>query len=405
LDSAISAGMSDIEIKSHKSVIALLSASNEMAIVASGASATTLILGQPLISRQIAVLREAGIAHFVIAIDNLPGVLLALADQLADLGVKVEFVRSAQELSEKLVDADFLFVQAECVMADRQLIDECLAVRSPYIATMDGREENRGFENIDLNTVWAGLALLPTAITQKMIDLPEDWSVSSSLLRQAVTQKIHRRSIPQNIAQSGALQIIQSDQDVKALEASLISNYDSGFDGWIESKLFTPVAKRLFPFVQRSISLQKLVNLMPGLVALSALVSASAGYKVIASSLSILVLLLISIRRISKISNPFLVPTDLIEMASFGLLATAAAAMVARTEVDDPRFGIVALVVAGLIAVSAKMPLGNAAAQLLRSPALFAVSLLLAGGIVGPVSTVLAFSVVQVVILLIGIRK
>jgi hypothetical protein len=87
------------------------------------------------------------------------------------------------------------------------------------------------------------------------------------------------------------------------------------------------------------------------------------------------------------------------------LLATAAAAMVARTEVDDPRFGIVALVVAGLIAVSAKMPLGNAAAQLLRSPALFAVSLLLAGGIVGPVSTVLAFSVVQVVILLIGIRK
>jgi hypothetical protein len=79
--------------------------------------------------------------------------------------------------------------------------------------------------------------------------------------------------------------------------------------------------------------------------------------------------------------------------------------MVARTEVDDPRFGIAALLVAGLIAVASKVPLSTIAAQLLRSPALFAASLLLAGGVIGPVWTVLTFALAQVGILLIGLRK
>jgi hypothetical protein len=387
------------------SIIALLCASNDTTNGVVGASAMANILGQPLISRQIALLRDLGINHFIIAIDNLPGALLALADQMADLGTKVDFVRSPQELAEKSKDTEFLFIQAEGIMADRQLIEECLAVRSPYVATMDGREENRVFENIDLNTVWAGLALLPTEMTSKIVDLPDDWSIASSLLRQAVTQKIHYRPIPQNIAQSGALQLVQSAGDADAVGASLIAKQKSGFDGWIESKIFAPIAKRLFPFLQRSPSVAKIIDFAPEATALSALVLAAADYHIVSASFGILTLFMLSLRDLYKVSSPFSAPSKLLGIGSFILLTFAAAAVTARSDLADPRFGFVALIVAGLVAVANAVPLSSLSAQLLRSPALFAVTLLVGGAVFGPVWTVLAFAIFQISALLVGLRK
>jgi hypothetical protein len=393
-----------IDISKHN-ITALLGASNDTSSGVVGTSAMSDILGQPLIARQIALLRDVGLDHFIIAIDNLPGALLVLADQMADLGAKVDFVRSPQELAEKSKGAELLFIQAEGVIADRQLIEECLSVHSPYIATMDGREENRVFENIDLNTVWAGLALLPTEMSHKIVDLPDDWSIASSLLRQAVTQKIHYRPIPQNIAQSGALKLVQSAQDADAVGASLIAKQKSGFDGWIETKMFAPFARRLFPYLQRSSLIGKIVDLAPGVFALSALVLAAADYKVISISIGIITLFILSLRDFSKVSSPFVTPSKLLEITSFILLAFAAAAVTAHSDMADPRFGIVALVASGLIAVANSVPLSNLAAQLLRSPALLAISLIFGSLVLGPIWTVLVFTSFQVIMLLIGSRR
>ncbi len=397
--------MLDINQNPKKSITALLSAYKVGVADAGDNPAHSLILGQPVIARQIAQLMDFGITHFIVAIDTMPGMLLALADQLAEKGRRIDFVRSPQELSDKLSGTDFIFVQDEGVVGDRQLINECLSVSSPYIATMDGREENKAFENIDLNTVWAGLALLPVELVQGIGALPQDWSISSTLLRQGITQNVHRRPIPQALLQTGALQLLQSDDDAAIYSKSLLSRYNSGQYGWVEHTLFAPLAKMILPRIMRSPSVGKLLDFGPALFALGSLVLAASSQNIAAIGIGMIALFILCMRDVSTVFNPLSQTQKWIAPTCYGLLALAAAAGIARGEFIDARFGMVALVAAGIIGVSSFIDLPNWAATLLRSPALFAMALLLGMMIFGPVWTVLVFAMAQIAILLIALRK
>jgi hypothetical protein len=397
--------MLDTSQNPKKSISALLSAYKIAAGDNGDNLSADLVLGQPIIARQIAQLMEFGITHFIVAIDNMPGMLLALADQLTEKGIRVDFVRSPQELSEKLSDTDFIFVQEEGVIGDNQLINECLSVSSPYIATLDGREENRAFENIDLNTVWAGLALLPVELVQGIGALPQDWSISSTLLRQGVTQNVHRRPIPQALLQTGALQLLQSNDDAGAFSKSLLSNYNAGQYGWIEQAIFAPISKMILPRIMRSPSISRLLDFGPASLALGSLVLAASSQNIFAIAIGLIALFMLTMRDIATIYNPLSQQQKWVAPLCYGLLALAAAAGIARIEFIDERFGVVAIVVAGIIAASNYIDLPNWASKLLRSPALFAMALLMGVMIFGPVWTVLVFAVVQIAILLFALRK
>jgi hypothetical protein len=396
--------MSDVA-KNSKTISALLSFSDAAADSDAENAQSPAILGQSVISRQIAQLSEFGIMHFLVAIDSLPGMLLSLSDQLAAKGVRVDFVRSPQEIAEKLEGADFIFVQAENVVADNQLITECLSVTAPYIATIDGREENRAFENIDLNTVWAGLALLPANFMLEIGELPKDWSVISSLLRAAVAKNFHRRPIPQALVQSGALQIIQSDADAVNFGKTLISKQKIGLDGWIEQTIFAPVAKMLLPPIMRVPSIGKVLDFAPAVLAFTSLVLAASSNSFLAITIGIISLFLLCLRDMAVIFNPLSRPSNWVPTICYAILAFAAAASISRSELIDERFGFLALISAGLIAISNHITLPSSLSKLLRSPALYALSLLVGAQILGPVWTVIGFAMAQIGIMLFSSRK
>ncbi len=397
--------MLNISQNPKKSITALLSAHKVGVADTRDNPPQNLILGQPVIARQIAQLMEFGITHFIVAIDTMPGMLLSLADQLTEKGAQIDFVRSPQELSDKLSGADFIFVQDEGVIGDYQLINECLSVNSPYIATMDGREENKAFENIDLNTVWAGLALLPVELVQGIGALPKDWSISSTLLRQGITQNVHRRPIPQALLQTGALRLLQSDDDAELYSKSLLSNYNAGQYGWVEQTIFAPLSKMMLPRIMQSAAVGKLLDFGPMSLALGSLILAASSQNVAAISIGMMALFMLCMRDVAAVFNPLSQSQKWVAPICYGLLAFAAATGVARTEFIDARFGMVALVAAGLIAVSSYIGLPNWASKLLRSPAIFAIALLLGVMIFGPVWTVLVFAMAQIAILLIALRK
>jgi hypothetical protein len=391
--------------KNSKTISALLSFSDAAADSDAENAQNPAILGQSVISRQIAQLSEFGITHFLVAIDSLPGMLLSLSDQLAAKGTRLDFVRSPQEIAEKLEGADFIFVQAENVVADHQLITECLTVTAPYIATIDGREENRAFENIDLNTAWAGLALLPADFMREIGELPKDWSVTSSLLRAAVAKNFHRRPIPQALVQSGALQIIQSDADAVNFGKTLISKQKTGLDGWIEQTIFAPVAKMLLPHIMRIPSIGKILDFAPAVLAFASLVLGASNNSFIAVTIGIISLFLLCLRDTAVVFNPLSRPSNWVPKLCYAILAFAAAASITRNELIDERFGFLALISAGLIAIANQISLPPQPSRLLRSPALYALSLLAGTQVLGPVWTVIGFAMAQIGIMLFSNRK
>jgi hypothetical protein len=99
--------------------------------------------GETILAHQIAALRHIGISSFLIEVDTVPGVLIALADKIRDKGCRVDFIRSAHDLQDKLGLDETLLVNEEGVFIAPELISSILAKSGSFIATVDGRD---GFE-------------------------------------------------------------------------------------------------------------------------------------------------------------------------------------------------------------------------------------------------------------------
>ena len=174
--------------------IALLSVADDNGsgqFAATGALRSDLA-GVSLIEYQIMMLARAGIPSFLIEVENIDGALIALADRCRLRKLTVDFVRTGADILRHIDTDDRIWVQSGQLYVQLGLIETLLKFSDNFIATIDGRDENRAFERIDINTRWAGVSVVGYDAIAMLRDLPEDWSIISSLLRQALLAKAAR---------------------------------------------------------------------------------------------------------------------------------------------------------------------------------------------------------------------
>ena len=201
--------------------------------------------GEPILAHQITALRRAGISKFLIEVDSVSGSLLAMADRLIQSGCEVNFVRSIQDILGKLGNSDMVIVQAESIYVAQDLLLELLSQNRAIIATVDGRDENKAFERMDLNTRWAGLVIAPITTVSRIGELPDGWSMTSSLLRQAMQDNVAQHALKQTEIQNGRLRRIVSAADAENLVVELMAERAGSEPGLIETQLFSPLAAKV----------------------------------------------------------------------------------------------------------------------------------------------------------------
>ena len=201
--------------------------------------------GEPILAHQITALRRAGISKFLIEVESVSGSLLAMADRLIQSGCEVNFVRSIQDVLGKLGNSDMVIVQAEGIYVAQDLLLELLRQNGAIIVTVDGRDENKAFERMDLNTRWAGMVIAPVTTVAGIGELPDGWSMTSSLLRQAMQDKVVQHSLKQTELQNGRLRRIVSAADAENLATELMAERAGSEPGLIETQLFTPLAAKV----------------------------------------------------------------------------------------------------------------------------------------------------------------
>jgi hypothetical protein len=234
--------------------IALLSVacdngSGQDAVPASGRSD---LAGVSLIEYQITTLARAGIHRFLIEVENIDGVLIALADRCASRKLTVDFVRTGGDILRYINADDRIWVQSGQLYVQLGLIETLLKSTDNFIATIDGRDENRAFERIDLNTRWAGVSVVGYETIAMLRDLPEDWSIISSLLRQALLAKVPFRSLSQQHVHNGTLTVLTGAQDFSELNRQILRRRVASRAGFIEAQFFGPILARLVPLIWQS---------------------------------------------------------------------------------------------------------------------------------------------------------
>ena len=368
---------------------------------ANGAGRSDLA-GVSLIEYQITTLARAGIHRFLIEVENIDGVLIALADRCASRKLTVDFVRTGGDILRYINADDRIWVQSGQLYVQLGLIETLLKSTDNFIATIDGRDENRAFERIDLNTRWAGVSVVGYEAIAMLRDLPEDWSIISSLLRQALLAKVPFRPLSQQHVHNGTLTVLTGAQDFSELNRQILRRRVASRAGFIEAQLFGPILARLVPLIWQSPTAVTATKFAAPVIALSAL-ALGLGNLVTAATVAAFLSIAANALRLAvtddadgsdHIQSLSIVTWALIILAMFG------SAYVATSYDDNGLFA--AFAVASLAYLTHKMALPGWAKQLLHSPAALALLAVIGAATVGITTILQWIMVLQLSVLMIA---
>ncbi len=345
------------------------------------------LAGMPFVEFQINQLAKHSIHHILVEIDSLPGALVAMADRVRQRGIVVDFIRSPSELRGRIEQGRLLFVLSDGVYTDEGLLSEIVGQVSPFIATLDGRDENSVFERIDLNSYWSGIAMLDAKSVEAIASLPDEWSISSSLLRRALQDSVVHRPLKQDLIVSNQLSKVKSAADSEHLTKRILLKKSVEVDGVIEKFIFAPLAARMANSILRTSSSTYPVEIVVGLFVLASLFCAIAGFPVLAALAAIVSVFGMQLRELLLQPANTAQAFDPAKVASSAILATSFVAAFWNWSGQPPTKLFVATIVIGLLVLALRVAKSGWSRLLLCSPtllalitALFAISKLLLFG-------------------------
>ncbi len=373
------------DLQSPKIAAALLSAvglsnfvATEYGIPESSIGAALLPLaGMPFVEFQINQLAKRGIRHVLVEIDSLPGALAAIADRARLRGIVVDFIRSPSELRGKIEPGRLLFILSDGVYTDEGLLSEIVGQVSPFIATLDGRDENSVFERIDLNSFWSGIAMLDANSVEAIASLPDEWSISSSLLRRALQDLVVHRPLKQDLIVSNQLSKVKTATNAERLTKQILLSKSADVDGVIEKFIFSPLSARLANSILRTSFSASPIDIIAGLSVLVTLAWAIAGFPVIAALAAIVSIFGLQLSALLRQPPPKPKALDLVKAASWTTLAASFVAVFWNWSGQLPIKLFVATIVIGLLVISLRVAKPGWSRLLLCSPTLLAIILAL----------------------------
>ena len=365
-------------------------------------TALATVGGKTLLEHQISALRQIGIKRFLIEVDNVPGALIALADNIRQTGCSVDFVRSAQDLQALAGGDDYVIVLAEGVFITPPLILSLITQPGLFIATVDGRDENEVFERMDLNTRWAGLAIIDGKTINSLGKLPDGWSMASSLLRQAMRDNVAQHLLKQHLVQSGDIRKIAVGDSSADLTRQILSTRMAREPGFIESRIFAPLSQMLASHVWKYRSGKVALEGIMLSLGSATMALAIAGWPLTAIGIAILVLFVRSVRLVTYETDLDHSVSKWVEPLNWALLAGA---VFAGSTIDgyrntDSMFAATMMVGLALLAKQLRLPKWGE--KTLQSPTLLAVLTLLLTMPLGFAAAAKWVSVAQLILLLVA---
>ena len=370
----------DNSLHDNDKIVALLCIGDVSPAEGEVALPLTPLFGRPMIHHMIKALQSAGITQFCVGVDTVPGALLAYRDEVAKEGLELRFVREPSAMATLLgTDTRALVLRADTIW-DEGLIDRALQHDRPLIATVEERSENQMFERIDLNSRWAGMAILDRRSLAALTQLPEGWDMASALLRQGLQDNVTLWPLKQREIQEGHVRRLENAGDLAAARSLLMALPTRG-PTTLESKLFSNGFIRIAPAIWSVPWGSRLAAFSFSGLSLIAALLAVTGFSLAAPVAAIGAILASLIRNIVRSAEYRSARSDWVGMVSWALLTAALIAVLKLTEPSFFEAGFLGLTLTGLSLVSAKR--NHDAKYRLLSPLVIVLALIfgtLAGG-------------------------
>jgi hypothetical protein len=201
--------------------------------------ATLPLGGRTLVERQVRLAAAAGADPVVLAVERVPGDLVAALDRLRAQGLDVIVARTAADAADAIAAEDRVLLVADGLLASSVHAERLLDLGGMALLTVpDARVDDR-FERIDAHSRWAGLALIDGSLLHRTADSLGDWDLQSTLLRRAV-QSGARQIAVRGEEVDDQITVAERADDLDGAEERLIRAAAARRKDWVSAYLLAP---------------------------------------------------------------------------------------------------------------------------------------------------------------------
>ena len=153
-----------------------------------GLRALLPLAGRTVVEYQVRCVAAAGAAPVVVVVERVPQMLHDAFERLRLDGIGVFPVSDVQEALARFEAGSLILMIADGVVPPSDLVSAIAAEPEPAIAIVPDDEPHEGFERIDAQSRWAGVALVDARLLGSTAAMLGDWDLQSTLLRRAVQE-------------------------------------------------------------------------------------------------------------------------------------------------------------------------------------------------------------------------
>jgi hypothetical protein len=262
--------------------LAVLIIAGENGNEASGELAAMLpVVGQTLLEYQVRLARECGGGHIVVLVEHLPAAMIAVFDRLRDDGIDFDVARDACDAADRIHPNEQVLLLTSGLVAGRALIENLVLKAQPTLVTLPDQPDHIMFERIDASERWTGLALLSGQTIRETAAMLGDWSIGSTLMRNALQSGAARWRLDK----SDGINVITTGAQAAAVSAKLVRDNKNSNQSLLVDLIAQPLAKLFVPLLLRWSVPIDLVAVMPLVLVGTALLLAMVGWFAISFAL------------------------------------------------------------------------------------------------------------------------
>ncbi len=254
-----------------------------LTLTAGQAARPDVVFGRSVLDHQIALLERSGVRRFLLTGDMSATDAARIVDRIKGRGDGASFHRSLLELDALLpAEARMIMLAGDAWLAP-DTIDLLLQYDKAVLVTAAA-----GWERIDRDHHWAGVAVFGRRAVSASADLPEGWDVASTLLRQ-LAQDGARRIDAGGPGEPPAPRRVDTPDAARLIERQAVTTRASSH--WIDRLLTRPLTGLLLKLVTARPPLRAAIGYIPLALTILAAIGGSLGAIAAAAAAALLALL------------------------------------------------------------------------------------------------------------------
>jgi hypothetical protein len=195
------------------------------------------LAGRTLLEYQVRCAAAASAAPIVVVVERVPQALQDAFERLRLDGIGVFPVSDVAEAVSRFEAGSMILLIGDAVAPPATLVMQIAEEAEPAVTTVPDDEEHAGFERIDAESRWAGVALVDAHLLGSTAAMLGDWDLQSTLLRRTIQEGALR--VPSE--PGGEPLLAQSAEQLEGFQRTLLAASRARRADWVSRFILPPV--------------------------------------------------------------------------------------------------------------------------------------------------------------------